>query len=583
MGSKDGWEYKHVADFTGGLNISVDPGKLDDKYSPELSNVIFRNGLVKCDTGYVKVGSTVRGRPRLLAQYEKKDGTTEVLLFTNSTAYYWQAAEWQYIQDTAVGTLSNGGEPAGETDLVVDDITGFSDGDYIGIILDNGSEHQTTINGVPAGVTLVMADGVPTGRSVPDNSRVVKAPALSGSDDILPSFCAFPAADWLVFTNGFDNVLRYDGADLREILNLPEAGNTQCRIVRTFENHLLLINTTEGGVRYPQRVRNSDTADGTDWSSGNAGYTDLWESAEHIFTSEHLGPYLIHYKKTSIVRQEYVGSSSLLFHFDTTVTEDGAISAGSVIAKGVVHIVMGNSKFYLYDGGFSIEEFGKEVWDRYFGKSSIMFESSKQRIFALSVDKAEEYWWLIPVNDSATPNMLLRYCKSSGSWSERTFKHPMIYASVYQLIETVLWLECTTAWNSGDWEIPWSDISIATGDVRVLMCGSNPAQVYEYDFLSTTDDGNAITWNIQTKDFLYPDGLLRLNRIDVRLDGSPSLSFSNDLGSTWPVSSDLSASGMSKYRAWYQTVEGRVRMKFSSNQAGIIDWFALQLRKESDW
>lgn len=49
---------------------------------------------------------------------------------------------------------------AAETDIVVDSITGMTDGDYVGVETDNGDIHWTTISGTPASSTLVLATGL---------------------------------------------------------------------------------------------------------------------------------------------------------------------------------------------------------------------------------------------------------------------------------------------------------------------------------------------------------------------------------------------------------------------------------------
>lgn len=54
---------------------------------------------------------------------------------------------------------------ASDTTLTVDDITGFSNGDQIGIELDDGSIDWTTINGVPSGTTITITTGVTSAAS----------------------------------------------------------------------------------------------------------------------------------------------------------------------------------------------------------------------------------------------------------------------------------------------------------------------------------------------------------------------------------------------------------------------------------
>ena len=54
------------------------------------------------------------------------------------------------------------------TDLTidVDSITGLTTGDYIGIALDDGTSHWTTINGAPAGDTVAITDALPSAAAI---------------------------------------------------------------------------------------------------------------------------------------------------------------------------------------------------------------------------------------------------------------------------------------------------------------------------------------------------------------------------------------------------------------------------------
>ena len=54
---------------------------------------------------------------------------------------------------------------AGDTTLTVTSISGFSNGDQIGIELDDGTVDWTTINGAPGGTTITITDGVTSAAS----------------------------------------------------------------------------------------------------------------------------------------------------------------------------------------------------------------------------------------------------------------------------------------------------------------------------------------------------------------------------------------------------------------------------------
>lgn len=54
---------------------------------------------------------------------------------------------------------------ASDTTLTVDSITNASSGDYIGVVLDDGTLHWTTINGAPGGSTITLTTGVASAAS----------------------------------------------------------------------------------------------------------------------------------------------------------------------------------------------------------------------------------------------------------------------------------------------------------------------------------------------------------------------------------------------------------------------------------
>ena len=62
-------------------------------------------------------------------------------------------------------TLSSAGV-ATDTTLTVASITGITNGDYIGILLDSNAMHWTTVNGVPSGNSVVIADALPSAAAI---------------------------------------------------------------------------------------------------------------------------------------------------------------------------------------------------------------------------------------------------------------------------------------------------------------------------------------------------------------------------------------------------------------------------------
>lgn len=68
--------------------------------------------------------------------------------------------------DSFTSTQLSAAAVATDTTITVDSITGISDGDYIGIQLDSGASHWTTVNGAPSGSTVTLTDAMPSAAAI---------------------------------------------------------------------------------------------------------------------------------------------------------------------------------------------------------------------------------------------------------------------------------------------------------------------------------------------------------------------------------------------------------------------------------
>jgi hypothetical protein len=95
--------------------------------------------------------------------------TTEVALFLEySENKYTISTSGDHCTATYVKTEVKTAGAATDTSIVVDSITGISDGDYIGIELDDGTLQWTTVNGTPSGYTVAL-DAALTDSAAVDN------------------------------------------------------------------------------------------------------------------------------------------------------------------------------------------------------------------------------------------------------------------------------------------------------------------------------------------------------------------------------------------------------------------------------
>jgi hypothetical protein len=91
------------------------------------------------------------------------------LFLQKAQQMYELASTGDHAASTYVETAVKVGGSATDTTIDVDSITGVSDGDYIGIELDTGYLHWTTVNGAPAGDTVTITDALPSAIAV-DNT-----------------------------------------------------------------------------------------------------------------------------------------------------------------------------------------------------------------------------------------------------------------------------------------------------------------------------------------------------------------------------------------------------------------------------
>lgn len=578
------WDYKHIDSFIKGLNLSVRSDKIDDSELVQANNVVFEEDRVRIDTGYIPFFGNTRGVPRVAYQVFRRSGISELMLITNSTLYRLQLDQWQYVKGLS-GTTTTAQLNAGGTNLTVTSIAGFASGDFIGVTLDNGIQHQTTINGAPAGSTIVMADPVPIGRSVPNGASVIEAVVLNGSLDLATSMVMLPFNDWFVFTNGVDNPKRYDGTDCVDIPNLPSSGNVQCRVVTLFNNYLLLMNTIEGGTAFPQRVRRCDTADPTNWTTGNAGFNDIYVSEDFIVAAEALGPYMIIYKDRSITRMEYVGSSEKLFHFEPTISGEGTFSPDGVINLGDIHIMIGNANIYEYSGAYSLEPVGDKIWSRMFGVRGELNPEFKHRSFGFYVEELDEIWIFFPAGAAQLPNKMVRWRQEFDAFSDRNFGRDLVGYGFYLATTARPWSGLVGDWLQQVWK--WNAVSVLANSPITLLCDS-VSQVFSYDYVEPLDNGNPINYFFETKDFTNPQFLMRTDEIRFRAKGTNILvEYSFDKGQTWNTLGTANQGSGASYeepQMNFQTLTRRVRFRFSGSSGGMtFEWFTLKYSPESEY
>ena len=585
--SSDEFQYKFINGFTAGLNVSDRPNAIRDGNLTVADNIRFKKQRVITDNGFAKRGQVVRGNPRREFNFVNKSGVSSKVLITDLTFYKYNATvgvlEYQYVSDGTSTTLT---VAANTPDVVISvvDASSFAASDFVGLTLDSGKQHQTTIASISVN-DITLDDAVPTLASI--GNTLVKAVVLAGNVDIGVSVVNYPGVDEMYFCNGADTPKKYDGSTVVDILNLP--GTTfVARLVAIFNNHVLLMHTTEDGVAFPQRVRRSDTGDPTEWVTGNAGFNDLLDKSDFIIATEELGAYQIIYKERSAVRMEFINQTGRLFNFITTLNQDGALSVSSIAKLADRHIVFGNRSIYEYDGGFDNKVISEDVREKLYGVDREISSANVGRSFAFYVEEQDEGWFFYPTSASTKPNRMVRVRNPTGdnpAWASRKFTQEFEGFGL-SVIETSL------TWNDevGDWTQATGSWLTGAGEIdspTIILCGSSPTlQVYEYDFVQTQDDGTDIAALVETKEFYVPNRLLRFDRFEYSVKGTNvKFSFSTDEGVTYTLLKTSSpGASYARQRVFKQFVSRTIRFKFEAAAAGFgLEWLGFLWKRESIW
>lgn len=559
----EAWETTSAERVDGGINTIDRPDRMQLSEFLRCLNVTLKKQRAYRDTGYSPFSTVVNGIPQATYQFFKKSGASELMLVTTTSVYRYNATEdqWQYVKGTASTTLT-ADEVAGQTDISVASIVGFSNGDKVGIILDDGTQHQTTINGVPAAGIIPILAAIPVGRTALNGATLVRAVALTGTLDNAVIVDTIASHDWFVFTNNTNPPMRYDGTDCVVIPNLPSAGNTICRSLAVYNNALFLFNTIEGGTAHPQRVRRSDSTDPTNWTTGLAGFDDLFDNSDFIMTGAVLGPYLVVYRERSIYRGEFIGQGGLNYKFEATIQGEGITSSAGVIDMGDYHIFIGNVNIYEYRAGYEFEPIGDKVYYELFGSEANVNPSMRHREFGFYVEELNEVWMFFPSIGSNFCDRLMRYNLSDESYVERRFAHKFCGFGFFQRQDSFTWNDLVGAWSVQTWQ--WNSRAIQANSPTTHLCHAEAGQVYEYDYLAADDSGTAISFQMETRDFVIPSGEIRLDSISGFLRGTGVLiEYSTDEGITWNSLGTVNNSSHSRFKLDRQVVTQRIRFRFS--------------------
>lgn len=160
------------------------------------------------------------------------------------------------------------------------------------------------------------------------------------------------------YINRPDNAPLYRGptqTTFSPLVNWP-SGYT-CGSLRSYGDFLIAMNTTEGGIDFPNRVRFSDlvvanqvpsTWDELD-TTNSAGFNDLVQMKTPIIDGATLGTNFLIYSSDQVWQMEFVGGT-FIFNFRKVFDDAGVINKNCIVEVEGRHYVFDSDDIYVNDG-----------------------------------------------------------------------------------------------------------------------------------------------------------------------------------------------------------------------------------------
>jgi len=560
------WHDKTLDTFDGGVVLDHDSELLDENQLLKAISMVLRDKQLRSDTGYIPTLTPVYSTPRKHISYKTPAGIVHELLICDGEVYQKDEDQWQVVDGGVATTLTNN-EALNSITLEVVDDAGFADNDIIAVELSDGQFGYVTINGTPvANVITLDAPGLPVNALTGD--RVIKLGYLNGGSAAHVTAKPIPWDDWLVFTNGVDFVMRFDPAT-NDIDTISGITNVVCQTLEIYDNSLILGNTVEAGTAFKYRYKYCAKGDVTNWTTLEAGHTDLLNIESPIMQLLNLGPFLIIYRDKAIHRIAISSSFLRRFDTDTAVSGIGVFSNHAVVDLVDKHILWGNDGFYTYQGGFDAPLMENGLYNVLFGPNGELAEAVRHKSFVVYLKKYKEVLFCYQkTGDSGVQNAVRYHEKVPQGWMTRRFGHILTGFGTQVGGSSFEWDDLTSDWIAyvGD----WSSFGASSAVEQPTFCAPDHAVVYNY-LTSSDNDGNTdqdISNVFETKDFSDPIYLLRHDYLDVFVrGGSITVEYSLDKGTSWnqfPSGTVMAGAITQRFRLFKQFVSRTIRFRMTT-------------------
>jgi len=483
-------------------------------------------------------------------------------------------------------------------------------------------EHKTTIAGINS-LAITLTDGLPN-RAL-KLAGVILPITLAGSSSYIPDHVVVP--NWKLAITGSVNALQ-DGTAVvtnyldRPILICKGAGGTTVRFmsmskitvspfldnsgdlttfkaktVALFNNKLIFGRCSESGNNFNSRVRMSAAGLHENFTSEDGGEVyDLGDGDSNIQSIRVLGKLLIVYKRGIIYRGDYIASVNASTRFQTTITNEGAVSTHAVVSVPGKHYVVGSKNVYEYTGGMSLTNIGDPIREDLFSPNRFANITMKEFIHCSYDPELQEFLLFYPEGTIRGMRKAFRYSEQYKAWTARAYTHYFNFATSFRSSETLTWGQLEHPWTK--YNQPWISAFFVDEKLHRFFLGqgkfigptgnveTTPNYVYDANTMATKDGQYAIPWQYDTKDFYLPNSFIRIDFLDLYTRGDDvTLWYSEDLGNLWNRVRALEPkSALGQERVHLNKASKRIRFRLKGSSTNFqLGWAGFSYTPEFSW
>ena len=326
--------------------------------------------------------------------------------------------------------------------------------------------------------------------------NITGSPLTTDPNDFV-RFIGFPqGTEEYIYGVNNSNGLKYWYLGLPAVVDVT-VPFTFARDIESLANRVVVVNTTEGGVQYNQRVRWSSVNDGTTWPG--LAFADLRDESDQIVGIKRTSrtSAVIYRSFSAWYMQAVPGDDASAFTFERIPAADsmvGPISTAGIVSAEGSHYYFGiDGRVYQYDGT-SIYPISAAIDPLSLSQLNTGFGS---RSWAVYLPSKRMLFFFFPGQGEEDPNIAIAYSLATGAfWPLFYYPEGISIGATVQSQVGPTWLNWVPL-NSTWPEVPypsWS--SIPTANALGVWVGTVAGNVHSF-FTANSDNGVIIPYTAQ--------------------------------------------------------------------------------------